>query len=247
MLTHPTTQTLNALGLGGMAKALEEQQAMPGIESLSFEERLALLIDREKLHRMNRRLTTRLNKAKLRHTACFEDIDLHTPRGLDKPLVMSLGSCSWISKGRNVIITGPTGVGKSFLACALAHKACLEGHEALYLRLPRLMEDLLIAKADGRYGKLMRTFAKTPLLVLDDWGLTPMTPAACREILELLEDRHGKHSTLVTSQLPVTAWHDYLADPTVADAILDRLVHNAYQLNLKGESMRKMKSFIDQD
>lgn len=247
MLMHPATQTLNALGLGGMAKALEEQQTMPGIEDLAFEERLALLIDREKLYRMNRRLTTRLKKAKLRHAACFEDIDLRTPRGLDKPLVMSLGSCSWIRKGRNVIITGPTGVGKSYLACALAHKACLEGHDAQYLRLPRLMEDLLIAKADGRYGKLMRTFAKTPLLVLDDWGLAPMTPAACRELLELLEDRHDRYSTIVTSQLPVTAWHDYLADPTVADAILDRLVHNAYQLNLKGESMRKMKSFVDPD
>ena len=245
MLSHPTTQTLNALGLGGMARALEEQRAMQGIEELSFEERLALLIDSEKMHRMNRRLTTRLKRAKLRHAACFEDIALHTPRGLDKTLVMSLSSCSWIGKGHNVLITGPTGVGKSFLACALAHKACLEGFDALYMRLPRLMEDLLIAKADGRYGKLMRSFAKTPLLVLDDWGLTPMTPAACRELLELLEDRHGRHSTIVTSQLPVAAWHDYLADATMADAILDRLVHNAYQLNLKGESMRKMKSIID--
>jgi len=245
MLSHPTSQTLNALGLGGMAKALEEQRAMQGIEELCFEERLALLIDREKLHRMNRRLTTRLKKAKLRHAACFEDIDLHSPRGLDKTLVMSLGSCSWVGKGYNVLITGATGVGKSFLACALAHKACLEGFDALYMRLPRLMEDLLIAKADGRYGKLMRSFAKTSLLVIDDWGLTPMTPATCRELLELLEDRHGRHSTIVTSQLPVAAWHEYLADATVADAILDRLVHNAYQLNLKGESMRKMKSIID--
>ena len=167
MLSHPTSQTLNALGLGGMAKALEEQRAMQGIEELCFEERLALLIDREKLHRMNRRLTTRLKKAKLRHAACFEDIDLHSPRGLDKTLIMSLGACSWVGKGHNVLITGATGVGKSFLACALAHKACLEGFDALYMRLPRLMEDLLIAKADGRYGKLMRSFAKTPLLVLD--------------------------------------------------------------------------------
>jgi len=245
MLNHPTTQALSALGLGGMAKALEEQRNMPGIEELAFEERLALLVDREKLDRMNRRLATRLKNAKLRHTACFEDIDLRAPRGLDKALIMSLGSCAWIGKGHNVLITGPTGVGKSFLACALAHKACLEGCDALYLRLPRLMEDLLIAKADGRYGKLMRSFAKTPLIVLDDWGLAPMTPAACRELLELLEDRHGKHSTIVTSQLPVTAWHDYLGDATVADAILDRLVHNAYQLNLKGESMRKTKCPID--
>ena len=245
MLSHPTSQTLNALGLGGMAKALEEQRAMQGIEELSFEERLALLIDREKLHRMNRRLATRLKKAKLRHAACFEDIDLLSPRGLDKTLVMSLGSCSWVGKGHNLLITGPTGVGKSFLACALAHKACLEGFDALYMRLPRLMEDLLLARADGRYGKLMCSFAKIPLLVLDDWGLAPMTPATCRELLELLEDRHGRHSTIVTSQLPVAAWHGYLADATVADAILDRLVHNAYQLNLKGESMRKMKSIID--
>lgn len=171
MLNHPTTQALSSLGLGGMAKALEEQRNMPGIEELAFEERLALLVDREKLDRMNRRLAIRLKNAKLRHTACFEDIDLRAPRGLDKALIMSLGSCAWIDKGHNVLITGPTGVGKSFLACALAHKACLEGCDALYLRLPRLMEELLIAKADGRYGKLMRSFAKTPLIVLDDWGL----------------------------------------------------------------------------
>ncbi len=245
MLSHPTTQQLIDLGLGGMAKALEEQRAMKDIAAFSFEERLALLLEREAVERADRRLATRLKKAKLRHAACFEDIDLRTPRGLDKSLVMSLGSCSWISKGNNVLITGPTGVGKSYLACALAHKACLEGYSALYLRLPRLMEDLIIARGDGRYGKLMRSYSKIRLLVLDDWGLTPMTNSGCRELLELIEDRHGKHSTIITSQLPVDTWYDYLNDPTLADAILDRIVHNAYKLTLKGESMRKLNSPID--
>lgn len=242
MLIHPTSQALTELGLAGMAKALDELQSMKDRQTLSFEEQLALLIDRERLSRTNRRLAAKLKKAQLKHDACFEDIDLRKPRGLDKPLLLGLGSCAWIAKGHNVLITGPTGVGKSYIACALAHKACLEGFDALYLRLPRLLDDLLMAKADGRYGKLMRSLAKIRLLVLDDWGLTPMTPATCRELLELFEDRHGRHSTIVTSQLPVDTWHAYLADETLADAILDRLVHNAYKFNLTGDSMRKIKT-----
>lgn len=246
MLNHPTTEKLQTLKLTGMVKALEEQRQMPDIDELCFEERLGLLVDREATERENRQLATRLKKAKLRHSSCVEDIDFRTPRGLDRAIILSLAACAWIAKGINVLITGPTGVGKSYLACALAHKACLEGYSALYLRLPRLFEDLRLAKADGRYGKLMTTYAKTDLLVLDDWGLTPMSDLQRRDLLELMEDRYGQRSTIVTSQLPVTAWHESIGDPTLADAILDRLVHNAHQLNLKGESMRKQSISIDQ-
>jgi len=241
MLTHPTMEKLQTLKLTGMLKALTEQQQMPEIDSLGFEERLGLLIDREATERENRKLATRLKKAKLRQTAVIEDLDFRRTRGLDKALILSLAACAWISKGINVLICGPTGVGKSYLACALAHKACLEGHSALYLRLPRLFEELRLAKADGRYGKLMLSYAKTDLLVLDDWGLTPMTDPQRRDLLELMEDRYGLKSTIITSQLPVTAWHDAIGDPTLADAILDRIVHNAHKIDMKGESMRKTK------
>ena len=247
MLNHPTLDKLQTLRLSGMLKALSEQQQMPEINSIGFEERFGLLVDREMTERESRRLGTRLKKAKLRHSCCFEDIDFKTPRGLDKTLILSLAACSWIVRGINVLVCGPTGVGKSYLACALAHKACLEGHSVLYLRLPRLFEELRLAKADGRYGKLMLGYAKTDLLVLDDWGLTPMTDVQRRDLLELLEDRYGRKSTIVTSQLPVTAWHEAIGDPTLADAILDRIVHNAYKIELKGESMRKNAIMLDQN
>jgi len=246
MLTYPTSEKLQALKLTGMLKALDEQRALPEVEDLGFEERLGLLIDREITERETRRLTTRLKKAKLRHACCVEDLDFRTPRGLDKALILSLAACAWIVKGLNLLITGPTGVGKSYLACAMGHKACLEGHSVLYLRLPRLFEALRLARADGSYGKLMLSYAKTHLLILDDWGLTPLTDPQRRDLLELLEDRHGLKSTIVTSQLPLDHWHDYLGDPTLADAILDRLVHNAYKINLKGESMRKQSAEFDQ-
>jgi DNA replication protein DnaC len=241
MLTHPTMEKLQTLKLTGMLKALTEQQQMFEIDSLSFEERLGLLVDREVTERENRKLATRLKKAKLRQSAVIEDLDFRRSRGLDKALILSLAACTWIAKGVNVLICGPTGVGKSYLGCALAHKACLEGHSALYLRLPRLFEELRLAKADGRYGKLMLSYAKTDLLVLDDWGLTQMTDPQRRDLLELMEDRYGLKSTIITSQLPVTAWHEAIGDPTLADAILDRIVHNAHKINMKGESMRKTK------
>ena len=192
-------------------------------------------------------MSTRLKKARLRQSACLEDLDVKTSRGLDKALILSLAACTWIARSLNVLICGPTGVGKSYLACALAHKACLEGYSTLYLRLPRLFEDLRLAKADGRYGKLMLGYAKTDLLILDDWGLTPMTDPQRRDLLELLEDRYGRRSTIVTSQLPVSAWHEAIGDPTLADAILDRLVHNAHKIELKGESMRKHAISLDQN
>jgi DNA replication protein DnaC len=239
MLTHPTLEKLQALKLTGMTAALSDQLQMPDIDELSFEERLGLLVDRELTARDNRRLTSRLRRARLKHPAALEDIDYRHPRGLDKALIQALASCRWVKDHLNILITGPTGVGKTWLACALAQKACREGHTALYLRLPRLLQELAIAKGDGRYPKLLTMLAKTEVLVLDDWGLVPLTAEQRRDLLEILEDRHGVRSTLATSQLPLDKWHDLIGDPTLADAILDRLVHNAYKINLKGASMRK--------
>ncbi len=243
MLIHPTLDQLRALRLEGMAKALEEQLQMSNIGDLRFEERLALLIDREATERASRRLRTRLRKAKLRQAcACVEDVDYRARRGLDKGLFLTLASCDWIAQHRNVLLTGPTGVGKTYLACALAQKACREGYKVQYLRTPRLFEELRLAHADGRYPKLMAGLAKTDLIVLDDWGLAPLADRDRLELLEILEDRHEVRSTMVTSQLPVDTWYEAIDHPTLADAILDRLVHNAYQLALEGESMRRQKA-----
>jgi len=242
MLHHPTLDKLQQLRLTGMHQALLDQDRTPEIDQLSFEERLGLLVDRELTQRDDRRLQTRLRQAKLKHRACIEDIDYRHPRGLDKALIQQLANGRWIHEGLNVILQGPTGVGKTWIACALAHSACRHGYSALYLRLPRLLEDLALAHGDGRFPKLMRSFARTDLIVLDDWGLAPMTAPQRRDLLELLDDRHPGRSTLVTSQLPVEHWHDAIGDPTLADAILDRLVHNAYRITLKGESMRKRRA-----
>ncbi len=242
MLTHPTLEKLQTLRLTGMYRALQEQMAMPDIEALAFEERLGLLVDREITERENRRLKTRLSKAKLRQNASLEDIDYRAPRGLDKSLITRLGTGEWLREHLNCLIIGPTGIGKSWLASALAHKACLQGFSARYLRLPRLFRELAIAKGDGRYHKLLSDFAKTDLLVLDDLCMAPLTDEQQRDLLELLDDRFNVRSTLVTSQLPQEHWHQHLGDPTLADAILDRLVHNAHKITLKGESMRKRRS-----
>jgi len=242
MLTHPTLDKLQRLKFTGMVAALAEQMKMPDIEELAFEERLGLLIDQEITERENRRLSSRLRRARLKHNAAIEDIDYRHPRGLDQSLIQSLAACQWVKEHLNILITGPTGVGKTWLACALAHKACREGYTAQYLRLPRLLQELAIAKGDGRYPKLLATLAKTDLLILDDWGLAKLSAENRRDLLEILEDRHGARSTLATSQLPIEKWHDIIGDPTLADAILDRLVHNAYKINLKGGSMRKRKA-----
>lgn len=241
MLTHPTVQKLRELQLNGMADALIDQNQTPDVASLSFDDRLGLLVDREETARASRRLKTRLTQARLRLQACVEDIDYRSRRGLSKSMVLSLASCQWIGAHLNLVITGPTGVGKTYLACALAHQACRQGLRALYLRLPRLCHDLEIAKADGSYRKQLAKYARQDLVVLDDWGLTPLSAENRRDLLEILDDRYQARSTLITSQLPLAKWHQYLDDPTLADAILDRVIHNAHKIELEGESLRKKK------
>ena len=242
MLTHPTLDKLQSLKLTGMYHALIEQMNLPDIDALSFEERLGLLVDREMTERDDRRLKTRLQRAKLRLSASIEDLDYRHPRGLDRSLMAKLATCQWVYERHNVLIIGPTGIGKTWLACALGHNSCRQGLSALYLRLPRLLQELSIAKGDGRYVRLMKALAKTDLLILDDWGLSTLSDENRRDLLELLEDRYDTRATIVTSQFPVERWHDAIGDPTLADAILDRLVHNAYKIVLKGESMRKRKA-----
>jgi DNA replication protein DnaC len=243
MLTSPTVEKLKELRLKGMARGLEEQMASSAYHELIFEERLGLLVDMEVTERKDRRLKTRLKKAKLRHQACLEDIDYRHPRGLDRTLIRSLSTCQWIRDHLNVLIIGPTGVGKSFIACALGHKGCLEGFKVSYTRAPRLFQELLVARGDGRYAKLMNTMAKIHLLIIDDWGLSVLADQEQRDLLEMIEDRSGIHSTIIASQLPVEHWHEVIGNPTLADAILDRLIHNAYKITLKGESMRKKKIY----
>lgn len=247
MLSHPTLDKLHSLKLTGMVHALREQMAIPESPTLSFEERLGLLVDREGTERSNRRLATRLRQAKLRQSACLEDMDYRAPRGLDKALMTALATCQWIRDHRNVLIAGPTGVGKTWVACALGHQACRHGLTTLYLRLPRLLQELPIAKGDGRYPKLMAAFAKTELLILDDWGLAPFSEENRCDILELLEDRHGRRATIITSQFPVDHWHEAIGNPTLADAILDRVLHNAYKISLRGDSMRKRQVTMKED
>jgi DNA replication protein DnaC len=238
---------LQSLRFFGMRTAFEEQMQTPDIDQLNFEERMGLLVDREMTERENRRFKIRLRKAKLRQHACVEDVDFRHKRGLDKSLFMQLADCQWIKETHNVLVIGPTGVGKTYLACALAHKACQQGHSTLYFRLPRLLQELSIAKADGRYDKILKTLSKTRLLIVEDWGLKPLVKEQSHDLLEILEDRHGLRSTLVTSQLPVEHWHEIIDNPTLADAILERLIHNAYRINLKGESMRKRKTSLTQN
>jgi len=246
MLIHPTIDKLNSMRLAGMAKGLKAQLDNPEIHNLPFEDRLALLVDTELLERESRQLTSRLKGAKLRQNAALEDLDTRPGRGIDRSLLASLATCQWIRKKHNVLITGATGAGKTWLACALSHSACRQGFTAAYHRLPTLMQDLDLARHDGRYRTIMRNLVKTDLLILDDLGLAPVSGEQLRDLLEIIDERYQKRSTLLTSQLPVVNWHQALGDPTMADAILDRVVHNAYKMELQGEdSMRKLLAGID--
>ena len=239
MLKHPTLDLLGQLGLAGMAKAFAEMESNDDAAGLSHAEWLALLLDHEATYRNDRRLALRLRHAKLRHRAVPEDVDYRTRRSLDRRLFETLLAGEWISRHENLAIIGPTGIGKSWLACAIGHKACRDNRSALYTRLPRLIDELTLAKGDGRIAARMKSLARVELLILDDWGLQPLDGNARHHLLEILEDRYGQRSTLVTSQLPVARWHQTINDPTYADAILDRLVHNAHRLELEGESMRR--------
>jgi DNA replication protein DnaC len=239
MLNEQTLDKLHAMKLSGMAEAFKEQLQQPSLNHLSFEERFGILVDRQWTWKEDCRMKRLLEEAKLKINASVEDIDYKSPRGIDRSVILSLSSCDWIKKYQNIILTGPTGVGKTFLACAMAHKACRQGYRAFYIRAPKFYYHLAMAKADGSYGKIMTKLSKTQLLVIDDLGLAPMTDSERRDLLEVIEDRHGHASTLITSQLPVEHWHENIGDPTIADAILDRLIHNAHRIHLKGGSMRK--------
>jgi DNA replication protein DnaC len=243
-MNNQTIEKMHQMKLHTMAVAFKEELDRPNNTELAFEDRIALLVEREWLYRENRRLGTRLKAAKLRHQAVLEDIDFRHPRELDKSMILTLSSCQWIKSHHNVIITGPTGIGKSYIASALADKACREGYTARYYRASRLLQELAMARGDGSYASLLQTIAKTDLLVIDDWGLAPLDALERRDVLEIMEDRYGLRSTIITSQFPVSTWHELVGEPTLADAILDRIIHNAYKIPLDGDSMRKTKTTL---
>lgn len=243
MLNNVTLELLKNLRLTGMAEAFQEQLSNP-LTELDFDSRLAILVEREALVRENRKMKRRLQQAKFQQKACIEDIDYQHSRGLSKAKILELAHCNWVRNYMNISITGPTGCGKTYLSCALAHKACLAGFSSRYYRLPRLWEILKVAKADGSYSQWLSQLAKVDILILDDWGLVTPDVMQRRDLLEILDDRYQRHSTIITSQLPTSHWHEHLNDAILADAILDRILHNSIPVSLNGESMRKQKKHL---
>lgn len=242
MLTQQTLEKMNAMKLSGMAEAFQQQLGSSESTRLSFDERLGLLVDSEWTAREQRKLKRRLRSAKMRYAASIEDVDFKHPRGLDRQQVLSLGNCGWIQNRHNLLITGPTGIGKSYLACAFVERACRRGYSAAYLRLPRLLQQLAVARGDGSYDRLLGRLARLDLLAIDDWLLAPLRDGERRDIIEVIEDRSERASTLVASQLVAKEWHAVIGDPNLADSICDRLLHNAHRLDLKGPSIRRTKA-----
>jgi len=245
MLLEQTRDHLRTLKLSGVLDALERQLEQPDTFDLAFEHRLGLLVEHEILHRENRRLARLLTQAKLRMAACVEDIDYTHPRGLERSKVASLVGLDWVGAARNLCITGRTGCGKTWLACAFGNEACRRGMSTRYVRLGRLLEELRIAHGDGSWARKLGQLARVELLILDDWGMQPLAAAQRQDLMEVIEERHGRRATLIASQLPVKHWHDFIGEATLSDAILDRLLHGSHRLELKGESMRKRQAVED--
>jgi len=244
MLNEQTLTKLYHMKLNGMADAFKEQLQQINLNDLSFEERFAFLVDHHFTWKEDRKVKRLLRNAKLKINACMEDIDYRVPRGIDKSVMLRLSSCDWIESAQNIIITGPTGSGKTYLACSLANKACRRGYPSIYKREPRLFQEVAIARADGSYPKFMNKMAKTKVLVIDDFCIAPLTDIERHDLLEVIEDRQDLSSVIIATQIPIEKWFDSIGDPTIADAILDRLIHNAHKINLKGESMRKLRSSL---
>ena len=244
MLNEQTLEKLYSMKLNGMADAFKEQMRQPNMSELTFEERFGILVDNHWSWREDRQLKILLKNARLKDNACIEDIDYKTPRGINKSVILSLSNCDWIKNIQNIIITGPTGVGKTYIACALSNSACRKGFSSLYMRAPRLFQEIAVARADGSYPKLMNKILKAKVLIIDDFCITPIKGAESKDLLEVIEDRQGLCSTIISTQLPVEKWFEAIGDPTIADAVLDRLIHNAHKIDLTGDSMRKIRSSL---